>query len=121
MDGAAGRRRSGSGSGRCPGSYERAGKHNESTTRKGNTWLRRALVEAACAAARNKETCLAAGYRRLLVRRKRRAADQLRALGYEVALTPEPHEAACPRWDQKTDFLRPTGLAPGSCGGTRPA
>jgi transposase len=61
--------------GMCPGSYESAGKHKGGKTRKGNKWLRRALVEAACAAARNKATYLAARYRRLLVRRgKRRAA-----------------------------------------------
>jgi transposase len=123
--------------GMCPGSYESAGKHKGGKTRKGDKWLRRALVEAACAAARNKATYLAARYRRLLVRRgKRRAAvavghtllclvyalladgevyhepgpgylderhrrrveqralDQLRALGYEVTLTPTRQEAA---------------------------
>jgi transposase len=61
--------------GMCPGSYESAGQRKGGKTRKGNKWLRRALVEAACAAARNKATYLAARYRRLLVRRgKRRAA-----------------------------------------------
>ena len=123
--------------GMCPGSYESAGKQKGGKTRKGNKWLRRALVEAACAAARNKATYLAARYRRLLVRSgKRRAAvavghtllclvyalladgevyhepgpaylddrqrrrveqralDQLRALGYEVTLTPRRQEAA---------------------------
>jgi transposase len=60
--------------GMCPGSYESAGKRKGGKTRKGNTWLRRALIEAACAAARNKRTYLAARFRRLLVRRGKKKA-----------------------------------------------
>src|SRR5215469_1810026 len=55
--------------GLCPGNDESAGKRRSGRTRKGSPWLRRALVEAAQAAARTKETSLAAQYRRLAARR----------------------------------------------------
>jgi transposase len=55
--------------GRCPGNDESAGKRRSGRTRKGNVWLRTALVEAAQAAARTKDTYLAAQYRRLASRR----------------------------------------------------
>ena len=55
--------------GMCPGSYESAGKRTGGKTRKGSKWLRRALVEAARAAARKKGTYLADQYRRLAARR----------------------------------------------------
>ncbi|HEV2458666.1 MAG TPA: transposase [Ktedonobacterales bacterium] len=46
--------------GLCPGNDERAGKRRSGRTRKGSPWLRTALVEAAQAAARTKQTYLAA-------------------------------------------------------------
>ena len=55
--------------GMCPGSYESAGKRTGGKTRKGSKWLRRALTEAARAAARKKGTYLADQYRRLAARR----------------------------------------------------
>src|SRR5262249_17172582 len=55
--------------GLCPGNDERAGKRRSGRTRKGRPWLRTALVEAAQAAARTKDTYLAAQYRRLAARR----------------------------------------------------
>jgi len=55
--------------GLCPGNDESAGKRRSGRTRKGSPWLRTALVEAAQAAARTKETYLAAQYRRLAARR----------------------------------------------------
>src|SRR5258708_31976369 len=51
--------------GLCPGNDESAGKRRSGRTRKGSPWLRTALVEAGQAAARTKETYLAAQYRRL--------------------------------------------------------
>jgi transposase len=51
--------------GLCPGNNESAGKHHAGTTRKGSVWLRTALVQAACAAARAKHTYLAAHYQRV--------------------------------------------------------
>ncbi len=59
----------------CPGNNESAGKRKGGATRKGSIWLKRALVEAARAAARTKSTRLSAQYRRLVVRRgSKRAA-----------------------------------------------
>ena len=55
--------------GLCPGQYESAGKRKGGKTRKGSTWLRRALKQAACAAARQKGTVFATQFRRLAVRR----------------------------------------------------
>ncbi len=55
--------------GMCPGSYESAGKRKGGKTCKGSKWLRRALTEAARAAARKKGTYLADQYRRLAARR----------------------------------------------------
>jgi transposase len=55
--------------GLCPGNDESAGKRRSGRTRQGSPWLRTALVEAAQAAARTKDTYLAAQYRRLAARR----------------------------------------------------
>jgi transposase len=48
--------------GLCPGNNESAGKHFTGRTRKGDQWLTEALVQAAWAAARTKDTYLAARY-----------------------------------------------------------
>lgn len=53
----------------CPGRNESAGKKRSSKTASGNKWIRRALVEAAWAAVRSKNTYLAALYKRLAPRR----------------------------------------------------
>ena len=51
--------------GMCPGQDESAGKRRSGRTRKGNRALRTALVEAAQAAARTRDTALGRRYRRL--------------------------------------------------------
>lgn len=51
------------------GHHESAGKHSSGRTRKGSKWLRTALVQAANAAARSKDTYLAAPYQRIKGRR----------------------------------------------------
>jgi transposase len=56
-------------SGICPGNDESAGKRRSGKTRKGNRWLRQALVEAAHGASHSKNTYLASQYRRLAARR----------------------------------------------------
>ena len=56
-------------SGTAPGTHESAGKRRAAAAVAGNRWLGRALIEAARAAARTKDTYLAAQYRRLAVRR----------------------------------------------------
>jgi transposase len=60
--------------GLAPGNHESAGKRLSGKTRKGSPWLRTALVEAAQAAARTKDTYLAAQYRRLAPRRGQKRA-----------------------------------------------
>ncbi|MCL6600623.1 MAG: IS110 family transposase [Alicyclobacillus macrosporangiidus] len=61
--------------GLAPGNNESAGKRKSGKTRKGNQKLRAALVEAARAAARTKNTYLSAQYHRIAARRgKNRAA-----------------------------------------------
>jgi transposase len=58
----------------CPGNNESAGKHRSGKTRKGNRWLRTALVEAAWAAIRNENSALAARYRRIMRHRGHKKA-----------------------------------------------
>ena len=68
--------------GMCPGNDESAGKKRSSKTRKGNKWLRAALVEAAHAAGRKQNCYLSAQYHRLVSRRgKKRAAV---AVGHSI-------------------------------------
>jgi transposase len=50
----------------CPGNNESAGKHKSGRTRKGNRWLRTALIEAAAGASRAKDSALQARFRRVL-------------------------------------------------------
>jgi transposase len=54
--------------GLCPGTHESAGKRRAVRTRKGNRWLRAALIEAALAATNARDSALAARYRRLVPR-----------------------------------------------------
>jgi transposase len=71
--------------GMCPGNRESGGKRQSGRTRKGSPWLRAALVEAAQAAGRSKDTYLAAQYHRLASRRgKKRAAV---AVGHSILVT----------------------------------
>jgi transposase len=53
----------------APGTNESAGKRKAAASVNGNRWLGRALIKAARAAARTKDTFLAARYRRLVARR----------------------------------------------------
>lgn len=58
----------------CPGNYESAGQRKGGKTGQSNTWLRSALVQAANAAVRCKNSYLSAVYRRLVARRGHRKA-----------------------------------------------
>jgi transposase len=60
--------------GLCPGNHQSAGKRQSGKTRKGDRWLRTALVEAATAAGRSRNTYLSAQYHRLLARRGKKKA-----------------------------------------------
>jgi transposase len=53
----------------CPGSHESAGRRRRVSTTSGNQWLRRALIEAARAAARTKGSYFGAQYRQIARRR----------------------------------------------------
>lgn len=53
----------------CPGNHESAGKRRNVGTPPGNRWLRRALIEAARAAARTKGSYFGAQYRQIARRR----------------------------------------------------
>ena len=60
--------------GLCPGSNESAGKRMSGRTRRGDRWLRSALVQSAWAVSRAKQTYLQAHYRRLARRRGKKKA-----------------------------------------------
>jgi transposase len=68
--------------GMCPGHNESAGKQRSGKTRKGSLWLRVALIQAAHAASHNKQSYLAAQYRRLTARRGTRKAAV--AVGHSI-------------------------------------
>ena len=59
----------------CPGNNESAGKRKSGRIRRGNPWVRMALVEAAHAAVRTKDTYLGAQFRRLAARRGAKKAS----------------------------------------------
>jgi transposase len=66
----------------CPGNNESAGKHHCGRTRKGDSWLRAALGEAAAAGVGTKNSYLQAQYRRLAGRRGKKRA--LVAVGHTI-------------------------------------
>ncbi len=68
--------------GMCPGNNESAGKRTTGKTRKGNRYLRAALVQAAWAASHQKGTYLAAQYQRLVKRMGKKKA--LVAVGHSI-------------------------------------
>lgn len=93
----------------CPGNHESAGKRKSGKTRKGNRWLRAALVEAAWAAARSKNTYLSALYSRLLPRKgEKRAlvavAHSILVAAYQMSKTGERYREPGPDY---FDRLRP--------------
>lgn len=71
--------------GLCPGNQESAGKRHSGKTRKGNKWLRRALIEAAHGAARTKNKYFASLYHRLVGRRGKKRA--MVAVGHSLLVT----------------------------------
>jgi len=80
----------------APGNNESAGRQRSGRTRKGNAWLKTALVQAAHGAARMKGTALAAKYQRVRARRgAKRAimavAHRLLVIAYHVIARREPY------------------------------
>lgn len=89
--------------GMCPGNDESAGKQRRGKTRRGNPWLRRALAEAAQAAARTKTTQLAQQYRRLVVRRGQPKAlvavgHSILVIVYHLLRDQETYHELAPEW-----------------------
>jgi transposase len=81
----------------CPGNNESAGKRRTGRMRKGSHWLRVALLQAAWAAGRTKDTYLGAHFRRLSARRggKRAAAavaHTLVVIVYHVLSRRQPYQ-----------------------------
>lgn len=66
----------------CPGNQDSAGKRKRGKTRKGNRYLRAALVQAAWAASHQKGTYLAAQYQRLVKRMGKKKAPV--AVGHSI-------------------------------------
>ena len=66
----------------CPGHNESAGKRHSGKTRKGNRYLRAALIQAALAASRAKGTALQARY--LRIRRHRGHKKAVVAVGHQI-------------------------------------
>lgn len=98
--------------GLCPGQNESAGKRRSGRTRKGNPWLRSALVEAAQAAGRTK-TYLGEQYHRIAARRgKRRAAvavaHSIVVIIYHVLATGRTYEDLGYRYFDERDRQRTT-------------
>ena len=82
--------------GMCPGNNESAGKHRSGRTRYGSKWLRIALVEAAQAAGRSKDTYLAAHYARIRGRRGPKKAavavgHSILVIAWHLLSTGEPY------------------------------
>lgn len=81
----------------CPGNHQSAGKQIRGTTRKGDRWLRQALIEAAQGAMRTKDTYLSAQGRRLTHRRgKKRAvvavAHTILIMAYHILQRQQPYQ-----------------------------
>jgi transposase len=80
----------------APGNNESAGRQRSGRTRKGNAWLKTALVQAAHGAARVKGTALAAKHKRVAARRgTKRAimavAHRILVIAYHVIARREPY------------------------------
>jgi transposase len=104
--------------GLAPGNYESAGKRKGGKTRKGSKWLRRALVEAARAAARTQHTYLASVYRRLVGRRGPRqaavaVAHKILVIAYYLLLRHETYQdySPPPADDHRRDQTRRRAVA----------
>src|SRR4051812_4835076 len=99
--------------GMCPGNDESAGKRRSGRTRKGSKWLRATLIEAARAAARTRDTYLAAQYQRVRGRRGANKASLAVAHSLLVAIwhmlqTGEPSLAPGGDYSPRRDPARTT-------------
>ncbi|MEY2569157.1 MAG: transposase, partial [Actinomycetota bacterium] len=96
----------------APANHESAGKRRPAGTRHGTRWLRRALVEAARAAAHTKNTYLAAQYSRIARRRGTNkaavaVASSILTIMWHMAKTGDPyHELGAEHFDRPKDPTR---------------
>jgi len=98
----------------CPGNHESAGKQRSGKTRKGNVYLKTALVTAAIAAAKTRGTYLADKHRRLLARRgKLRAAvaiaHKILVAAYHIMATGSDYKEPGPNYLDQIDQRRTAG------------
>jgi transposase len=94
--------------GMCPGNRESAGERLSGRTRKGSPWLRTALVEAAQAAGRSKQTYLGAQYRRLARRLGAKKAavavgHTILGIAYHVLRDAAPYQDLGPLYFEERD------------------
>lgn len=93
--------------GLAPDNHERGGKGLSGQTRKGSQWLRTGFVQAANAAARQKNSYLAAQYHRLAARRGRQraliaVAHSILVIAYHILQRHEPsHELGANYFDER--------------------
>jgi transposase len=93
--------------GMCPGNDASAGKRRSGRTRHGDRWLRVALVQAAWAVSRSKQTYASSQYHRLARRRGRKKAcvavgHTLLVMCYQVLRTGQPYrELGADYFDKK--------------------
>jgi transposase len=92
----------------CPGQHESAGKSKSGRTRAGPKWLRGHLTQAAKAAARTKNTYLAAQYQRLKSRRGHAkatiaVAHSILAAAYHILERDQPYQDLGPDWFVRRD------------------
>ena len=93
--------------GLCPGNNESAGKHKAGTTRKGNRWLRMALIEVALAAIRKKDSAFGARYRRVMRHRGHKKAvvavahSLLRTIYHVLAESTDYREPGADYYDRR--------------------
>jgi len=80
----------------CPGNRESAGKQKSGKVRKGNRWLRQALVEAAWASSHSKGTSLSSTYQRIKGHRGGKRAclavgHRILRMAYALLSKPRPY------------------------------
>jgi transposase len=97
--------------GMCPGNHESAGKQKGGKVRKGNRWLRQALVEAAWASSHTKGTSLSGTYQRLKARRGGKRAclavgHRILRMAYALLSRPRPYEEEGPDYYRVPDQER---------------
>jgi transposase len=97
----------------CPGNNESAGKRKTGKTRKGNRWLRHALVAAAHGAAHTKDTYLRSQFNRLAARRGKKKAivavgHSILVIAYHVLTRLQPYRELGANYFDEQDRARVT-------------